>query len=82
MEWKWNGNGMEMEWKWNGNEMEMEWNMEKLSSIPYPVNGTVVFLTKKNCRATKRNGSKKPSLDCPWLSKNVGFFWIVNFFLF
>jgi hypothetical protein len=27
MEWKWNGNGMEMEWKWNGNgmEMEMEW---------------------------------------------------------
>jgi len=26
MEWKWNGNGMEMEWKWNGNgnEMKME----------------------------------------------------------
>jgi hypothetical protein len=26
MEWKWNGNGMEMEWKWNGNGMEMKWN--------------------------------------------------------
>ena len=29
MEWKWNGNGMEMEWKWNGNElgsgMELVW---------------------------------------------------------
>ena len=40
MEWKWNGNGMEMEWKkirqikwkknlmeWNGKGMEMEWKV-------------------------------------------------------
>jgi hypothetical protein len=24
MEWKWDGNAVEMKWKWSGNEMEMQ----------------------------------------------------------